>query len=100
MGINKEQIFKEIMTISWTEIQYACKTLCDQMACTDKCVARIWPIPRGGIIIAGLMLQYRPNWSISFGPVPQSGDIIVDDICDTGYTLKPYVDFGFRTLSI
>lgn len=49
----------------------------------------IFTFPRGGLILATI-LSYRTNLPILTNP--QEGCIIIDDIVDTGITMKKYSD--------
>ena len=49
----------------------------------------IFTFPRGGLILA-VLLSYKLNLPILTNP--QDGCIIIDDICDSGITLKKYSD--------
>lgn len=54
----------------------------------DECPG-IFTFPRGGLILATL-LSYQINKPILMNPEP--GCIIIDDIIDTGITMKKYSD--------
>jgi len=66
------------------------QTMCNQLA---KALAkkvpkwRIWGIPRGGTIVAGLMTYYGCKLTDGHDATI---DVVVDDIADTGATLKGY----------
>ena len=79
------------MKITWDEIVANCKTLSQQLQ-----GKRIWGVPRGGTIVTGI-LSYMGCVLSTGGAGPLSGDIIVDDIVDTGTTLGQYTREGFET---
>ena len=58
----------------------------------DKNKCRVWGIPRGGIIIAAL-LAHR-GFELAYRTYPCAGEIIVDEIADTGETLHGFAERG------
>jgi GTP cyclohydrolase IA len=67
-------------------------------------------IPRGGVsvgyLIAREIERRKPEWPTIHvdradrGWTPDPALIIVDDIMDSGRTLRPYIEQGFKTLSL
>jgi len=68
--------------------------------------AKLWGIPRNGTIISGLLAHQRDDLRLHpFEPQGMlSGDpktiVIIDDIYDTGRTLKPYMEQGFQVATL
>jgi len=58
---------------------------------------KIWPIPRNGLIVAAILVHLRPDIEIRQFYIPNTDDIVIDDIEDSGNTLKEYVHQGFET---
>ena len=59
-------------------------------------------IKRGGIIPA-MLIGEKYNLDVILiepGEMPPDGSLVVDDICDTGATVKPYLDAGFQVFCI
>jgi GTP cyclohydrolase I len=50
-------------------------------------LVKLYPVPRGGIPVAYYLMSFG-NYSIS--ATPEDADVIVDDIIDSGATLKKY----------
>lgn len=69
-------------------------------------IKAITGLPRGGLVLA-VLLSHRlgiPYLGISTVMVDYSikpkDVLVVDDICDSGITLKPFVDKGYTTVTI
>jgi hypoxanthine phosphoribosyltransferase len=78
--------------LNWSDIDRAIDKLATSIVNSDTKIDAIGGLPRGGLIPA-VMLSHRLN--IPFVPQASiqlvSGNIlIVDDICDTGKTLKQF----------
>lgn len=79
--------------VQWWEVkEYLCDLINrlkeDKYFHLDECPG-IFTFPRGGLILATL-LSYQINKPILMNPEP--GCIIIDDIIDTGITMKKYSD--------
>jgi GTP cyclohydrolase I len=55
----------------------------------DGMTYKVYPIPRGGVPVAYLALN---SWNIEIVSCPQDADFFVDDIIDSGATLRKYCD--------
>lgn len=87
-GISKDSNMDKKF-LEWKDIDDAINALAINIANSGITFSSIGGLPRGGLIPA-VMLSHKLK--ISFGPMPKKdGNIlIVDDICDSGKTLKPY----------
>lgn len=79
--------------VQWWEVKEYLYNLVDRLKKDkyfhlDECPG-IFTFPRGGLILATL-LSYQINKPILMNPEP--GCIIIDDIIDTGITMKKYSD--------
>ena len=79
--------------VQWWEVKEYLNNLVDRLKndknfSLDECPG-IFTFPRGGLILATL-LSYQINKPILMNPQP--GCIIIDDIIDTGITMKKYSD--------
>jgi len=69
--------------ISWEEVETLVKILYDNILESDEDFDTIWGLPRGGLIPA-VMLSHKLGL-----PYKSDGNaLVVDDICDSGKTLK------------
>ncbi len=93
-----------MIVLTWAELMNDARSL----ACIVKLTGKpIWGIPRGGKLLASLMSYWgcelvatpRPNPFVlqPENAATQSSPIIIDDIADTGETLKPWAEKGFET---
>lgn len=73
--------------VTWTDIEDYIDGIVKEVK--DKDYKGIFTFPRGGLILATL-LSYRLDLPILTSPCDNC--IIIDDICDTGITLKKYSD--------
>jgi len=89
-------------------IQYTWEELDNDLALLAEIIERnltpkqkyIYGVPRGGSIIA-VILSHKLDLKYSVSDGRSIHDtIIVDDIADTGKTLKYYVDFGYQVYTI
>jgi len=74
---------------TWQEFNEAARYLTNVLGTMRSKLDGIYGIPRGGLVLAvtlshSLMLPLKDSVS------PRA--LVVDDICDTGATLQPYVD--------
>lgn len=79
--------------VKWWEVKEYLYNLVDRLKkdeyfSLDECPG-IFTFPRGGLILASL-LSYEIDKPILMNPQP--GCIIIDDIIDTGITMKKYSD--------
>lgn len=57
----------------------------------------VYGIPAGGLVLA-VCLHYRLDLPLLLAPTKKT--LIVDDIVDTGHTMKPYIERGNYCISI
>ena len=92
----------EKLYLSWKDIEDAIENLAYQIKNSDESIEAVTGLPRGGLIPA-VLLSHKlgvPYISMSDDDSEQYDSIlIVDDICDTGETLKEYHQF-FTTATI
>lgn len=77
--------------VSWEDMESYIDSLIERLerdVVLERCPG-IFTIPRGGFFLATL-LSYRTGLPLLTNPT--SNCIIIDDICDTGITLKKYSD--------
>ncbi len=80
-----------VLRVSWKDVWQGVSRLAQQIAPNSI----LCPVPRGGIIVAGLILQLRPDCQVitAYPHNPQS-TFMVDDIMDTGRTLSRSIYSG------
>jgi len=84
-----------MITLTWDQIMEAVFVLSKKLEGRS-----IYGIPRGGTLIA-TMLSYRGCKLTTEPPkTPIENIIIVDDIADSGETLKEWADKGFQTAAL
>lgn len=79
--------------ITWESITEGCRILAKELQGRT-----VWGVPRGGVIVAGI-LSYM-GCKLRLEPRPWPGDVVVDDIADSGKTLKQYGDIGHVTAAL
>lgn len=85
---------RNIQPISWQDMLSNIKKLAEKLP-QDR---TIWGIPRNGIIIAGIIAHHRLD--LKFVLNPNKDTIIIDDIYDSGKTLRPYITDGFTVATV
>jgi len=84
--------------LSYEDFVFACNKIADRAKNFD--IDSVYGIPRGGLVpavyIAHLLKVPINGYNKSNGKNP----LIVDDIADTGQTLKPYKTFDYKTATI
>lgn len=88
---------------SWNDFEKAVQELTKQISFWDK-IDFVVGIPRGGVILA-IVLSHRTgvkhmtidHFEKVKGELDPKRILIVDDISDSGQTLKKYVDEGYLT---
>ena len=78
--------------LNWKEFDDMINKLCKQILSSNIKVKNIFGIPRGGLILA-VCLSHKLKLPLSI--IPSSKSLIVDDISDTGKTLRTYKDFNY-----
>jgi hypoxanthine phosphoribosyltransferase len=92
----------EKIYLSWDDINTATDSLAHQIKKSDTTIEAITGLPRGGLIPAVLLshklglpyVELLSNESEKYDNI-----LVVDDICDSGETLKEYYQF-FSTATI
>lgn len=92
MNQEKEKINKR--HIDWDNIDYILNVLSVKM---PEC-AEVYGVPRNGVILAAMLSHINPNLKLVMSPTPNC--IIIDDIYDTGKTLKPYMNDGYEVAAL
>jgi len=90
--------------ISWEELMGAIKELANKLP--ENC--HVWGVPRNGIIIAGLLSHQREGIKLNTGSQPPDNlrffknhnFFIIDDISDSGQTLKWYKNSDFKVATL
>jgi hypoxanthine phosphoribosyltransferase len=59
----------------------------------------VWGVPLNGVIVAALLCKKREDLFLDLSQTPSWGSIIIDDICDSGKTLMPYLK-QYRTATL
>lgn len=96
----------EFLELTLESLQQALRNLAKALP-PNAC---LYPIPRGGVIVACMLKYHRDDIKIhniqelTFGAIPlatlDGTDVIIDDIVDTGKTLKPYHDAGIKIMTL
>jgi hypoxanthine phosphoribosyltransferase len=91
----------EKIYLSWNDIEDAVESLAHQIKQSDESIEAITGLPRGGLIPAVLLshklgLPYVNSYNDFDG---YENVLVVDDICDSGETLKEHHQF-FTTATI
>ena len=79
----------EKIYLSWSDIKTAIESLAFNIKKSNIEISAIKGLQRGGLIPA-VMLSHLLDISMTNNEVVSSSVLIVDDICDTGKTLKIY----------
>jgi hypoxanthine phosphoribosyltransferase len=82
------------MLVTWEQVNHYLDALIGYLARTQKLekVVGIYGIPRGGLVLA-VMLSHRLNVPLLLAPCKDC--IVIDDIADTGITLKHYAESNY-----
>jgi hypoxanthine phosphoribosyltransferase len=83
------------MYLSWDDINVLVEDLCDTIASSGAQITSITGIKRGGLIPA-VMISHK--LSIPYVDRINKDTLVVDDICDTGETLKKSIAMYTATL--
>jgi hypoxanthine phosphoribosyltransferase len=81
--------------LSWDDINTLVEELCKVIVASGKQIKSITGVERGGLIPA-VMISHKLN--IPYVTRINKGTLVVDDICDTGETLKNMVTGYTATL--
>jgi len=91
----------EKIYLSWNDVNDAVESLAHQIKNSNEHIEAITGLPRGGLIPA-VLLSHKlglPYVNLSNDCEGHENVLVVDDICDSGETLKEYYQF-FPTATI
>ena len=91
----------EKIYLSWDDVNEAVESLAHQIKNSNEHIEAITGLPRGGLIPA-VLLSHKlglPYVNLSNDCEGHENVLVVDDICDSGETLKEYHQF-FTTATI
>ena len=71
--------------LSWADVHDLVETLCEKIVTEQPQIDSIYGIARGGMIPA-VMISHRLD--LPYANVMGANTLVIDDICDTGHTLK------------
>lgn len=95
MSLTESSISKKF--IDWSFIDYAVNRLAIHVQNSGIEIGSIVGLPRGGLIPA-VMLSHRLDIPLTyyddFDSIGSENILIVDDICDSGDTLKPFKQYS------
>lgn len=75
--------------VSWKEVDEYINSLVTKV---PRGVCGVYGIPRGGLILAAILSH---KLDVPMLQAPCKGCVVIDDIADTGTTLKHYADCGY-----
>ena len=75
--------------VTWEQVGDYIKNVADIINGSEENYKGIFTFPRGGLVL-GVMLSYKTGLPLVTAPCKDC--IIIDDICDTGITMKKYSD--------
>jgi len=95
---NKEIQMKDerFLTLTRNHIQPALRVLTQQLPSPCK----LHPIPRGGDVIMAMLAYWRKDLCVTTEGFSPAGAIILDDIVDTGQTVKAWRAKGYKIASL
>ena len=85
----------EKIYLTWKDIEDAVDSLAYQIKKSNEPIEAITGLPRGGLIPA-VLLSHKlelPYINITNDCEKYENILVVDDICDTGETLRQYINF-------
>lgn len=74
---------------SWNDIDTACKALVDKINVDGREFSAVMAIPRGGLI-PGVIISHLLDIPLVLNPKYKGNLLLVDDIADSGLTLKTF----------
>jgi uncharacterized protein len=79
--------------LSWDDVSDLVDILCEKIITEQPQIDSVFGIARGGMIPA-VMISHRLNLPWSNVMLPNT--LVIDDICDTGHTLKIVLEVTLR----
>ena len=89
--------------LTWKDIENQITDLAEQISKSRENIIAVYGLPRGGLIPAVLLshklgIKYVNEWPLLKHLYHPDNVLIVDDICDSGKTLKGYNNYPTVTL--
>ena len=89
--------------LTWNDIENQIDNLIQQISKSNENIVAVYGLPRGGLIPAVLIshkmgIKYVNEWPLAKHLWHPDDVLIVDDICDSGKTLKGYTNYPTATL--
>jgi len=89
--------------LTWEDIENQITDLAEQISKSRENIIAVYGLPRGGLIPAVLLshklgVKYVNEWPLIKDLYHPDNVLIVDDICDSGKTLKEYNNHPTATL--
>lgn len=86
--------------VTWEEVELGCQKIAKFLKLTKMKIKNIYGIPRGGLIPA-VRLSHLLNKPLIIREEEISKEtLIVDEIVDTGKTVKKYLENGYTVVSL
>lgn len=86
------EVIKSKIYVSWGDIEELVKDLHAQISMSGIRIDSIYGMPRGGLIPAVMMSHKLGRPLITDGNKITEHTLVIDDICDTGFTFSNMVD--------
>ena len=83
--------------LTWEQVESAIDNIAKQLKDSKLPIASIYGIPRGGLIPA-VMLSHKLGLPITRNL--EKNALVVDDICDSGETIKHHMSLGYSVATI
>jgi GTP cyclohydrolase I len=74
----------ERVNLSWRDVQLQAQRIAERVNGSTS----VWGVPRGGVPVACMVRAFRPD--LELVDEPGIGTLVVDDVVDSGLTLKRY----------
>jgi hypoxanthine phosphoribosyltransferase len=87
----------KLMEYSWADIESIIDDLVVDVKYLD--FTHIYGLPRGGLIPA-VLLSHKLDVKLTTDPFFTNKLLVIDDIVDTGHSIKPYISFGCTIVSL
>ena len=83
--------------VSYEDFVFACRKITDRAKNFN--IDSVFGIPRGGLVPA-VYIAHMLNVPLNGFKINGKNPLVVDDIADTGQTLKPYKTFDYKIATI